>query len=1001
LNLTQFKRINKVQPTIAVRWHEQIFLQNATLYWINTELSNNFFLSSFLATQDTSYLYGVLLVPVQIKISASFDTIYVTPAYPLHNGYYVLHLKVVDFVDNEAEHFEYINIDAPETNIEIIEPKFGVSNKPIKNLTIRTTRNNAPENTECKIGVQNPFYDFDSISLKSFETPPVMKPEHTMENIFSQFNLRDRGTFYIICKDQTLNRTNQKKFDVYIDVMPPSIIGFKFEPEKIVEYPEVGNLNVVLNVSTNEPTICKYSFNEKKNYTEMVPFDSYNQNNFDAYKTTNTQKYFLPDAKEAVYPFYVQCEDKAGWTSEQKKYDLVVDLTAPLGISVLFPPKAIQPIVVDFTVSTTKRAICMIKGQNIVEFTSMIADIKQKLHKYSLGALTDGSYSYIIHCKSVSAGTIQEQQLSYSFVVDSSRPSAPAANGSFVTCFNNKFEFMPPLVFTAEDSESGIKEFLYQIKNGTQTIVNWSSTKSTMPVITKDDKRNPLSLNNQTPYSLVVKAINNAGLEGPEATFTIKYDPLDTSCFEKNPPSVFILENKTKGKTIIEFSCQDESGCDPDNYYYGVSDSAEMCIAETKIEEPFILEIRETSYVCYIIKDVVGNSATGSKLIEVEFADTCQNQRKDGDETDVDCGGSCGLCSLNASCIKNSDCDSNYCINNKCAEPTCSDGVMNGPLDNEETDIDCGGYCSDLGFKCKDEKSCEYDRDCESGFCTPEKKCQASTCFDGYKGPLEADVDCGGECEVKCAEGMKCSSANDCISENCMGGICGKKETMVKAVVGFGYKKILAIILAVLGILLIGGGVGYLSYKKYSVPAAKKTKIEKTVAKETLEEEKRVEEERKRILEEQRRRIEEERKKREELAKKRIEALEKKKREERERVFGKFGEAKVKKEEVPYTRIEGFGEKEWVPLEELGKRPKKAIEKKEEEIKRTPTAPGPSETFEELEKIVKEKEGEEKIKEEEVFKKLEKISKEKEDAFEKLKKYIKPEKEEEKKKKKR
>ncbi len=42
-------------------------------------------------------------------------------------------------------------------------------------------------------------------------------------------------------------------------------------------------------------------------------------------------------------------------------------------------------------------------------------------------------------------------------------------------------------------------------------------------------------------------------------------------------------------------------------------------------------------------------------------------------------------------------------------EPSCSDGIENG----DETDIDCGGSCS----KCANEKSCLSNSDCESGLC--------------------------------------------------------------------------------------------------------------------------------------------------------------------------------------------------------------------------------------------------------------------------------------------
>jgi len=77
-------------------------------------------------------------------------------------------------------------------------------------------------------------------------------------------------------------------------------------------------------------------------------------------------------------------------------------------------------------------------------------------------------------------------------------------------------------------------------------------------------------------------------------------------------------------------------------------------------------------------------------------------------------------------------------------------------------------------------ENCSIDGQCESGFCAPtsepEKKiCKESTCFDGYKGPDETDIDCGGVCvgEGKlCMAGQKCNKDEDCITGECINGKC-------------------------------------------------------------------------------------------------------------------------------------------------------------------------------------------------------------------------------------
>ncbi|PRP99013.1 hypothetical protein ENSA5_29340 [Enhygromyxa salina] len=69
--------------------------------------------------------------------------------------------------------------------------------------------------------------------------------------------------------------------------------------------------------------------------------------------------------------------------------------------------------------------------------------------------------------------------------------------------------------------------------------------------------------------------------------------------------------------------------------------------------------------------------------------DGCSNAVHDGDETDLDCGGSCPACEPGEACLEPGDCDSLVCDEQVCATPSCSDDVRNG----DELDVDCGGSC--------------------------------------------------------------------------------------------------------------------------------------------------------------------------------------------------------------------------------------------------------------------------------------------------------------------
>lgn len=91
---------------------------------------------------------------------------------------------------------------------------------------------------------------------------------------------------------------------------------------------------------------------------------------------------------------------------------------------------------------------------------------------------------------------------------------------------------------------------------------------------------------------------------------------------------------------------------------------------------------------------------------------------------------------------------------------TCSDGLKNG----QETDVDCGG--ADCG-PCADQKACESADDCQSKVCT-NQVCLAATCDDDIQNADEVDVDCAGHCgDGSCATGQKCTESIQCEGRLC------------------------------------------------------------------------------------------------------------------------------------------------------------------------------------------------------------------------------------------
>ncbi|HQY61515.1 MAG: hypothetical protein IPF92_13285 [Myxococcales bacterium] len=120
-------------------------------------------------------------------------------------------------------------------------------------------------------------------------------------------------------------------------------------------------------------------------------------------------------------------------------------------------------------------------------------------------------------------------------------------------------------------------------------------------------------------------------------------------------------------------------------------------------------------------------------------------------------------------CTQGGDCASGACEAGVCVDPpTCTDGRKNG----DESDLDCGGSCAaGGGSTCATGKACTNGDDCQSGQCEA-KVCAPVLCKNGRLDPGESDVDCGQACGP-CANGKKCQAASDCTSLSCDATVCG------------------------------------------------------------------------------------------------------------------------------------------------------------------------------------------------------------------------------------
>jgi hypothetical protein len=186
-----------------------------------------------------------------------------------------------------------------------------------------------------------------------------------------------------------------------------------------------------------------------------------------------------------------------------------------------------------------------------------------------------------------------------------------------------------------------------------------------------------------------------------------------------------------------------------------------VCVSCEDYDSCAVDGLRAENCGCTRANQCASKSCSGGKCVVPTCSDGIANQG----ETDIDCGSDveCGggttstPCASGCRCVAGVNCASGVCIDQKCIARSCSDGVKNG----DEKDVDCGGSCGACapGMQCVDS-----DADCKSQICSDiSNRCEAPSCSDFVKNGGETDIDCGGQCDG-CAVGKSCASHSDCVS---------------------------------------------------------------------------------------------------------------------------------------------------------------------------------------------------------------------------------------------
>jgi hypothetical protein len=161
--------------------------------------------------------------------------------------------------------------------------------------------------------------------------------------------------------------------------------------------------------------------------------------------------------------------------------------------------------------------------------------------------------------------------------------------------------------------------------------------------------------------------------------------------------------------------------------------------------------------------DSACNPTAGFDPMKTDTSETVSDGKKDGTESDVDCGGSGAAprCVDGKTCKAGTDCESKVCTGGTCQAPKGDDTVMNG----DETDVDCGGKIKDTA-RCAVGKGCKAHEDCESDGCGYNGKCvSARSCAGHFGGDTcgSGEVGEAGAQHESCCEAAPVSNAANAV----------------------------------------------------------------------------------------------------------------------------------------------------------------------------------------------------------------------------------------------
>jgi len=523
-------------------------------------------------------------------------------------------------------------------------------------------------------------------------------------------------------------------------------------------------------ISTDHDATCRFSIDVVLKYDYMNTFTS-------PEGTTHTKEEFTLN-DESKHELYVRCDDVT-WSPEDSvsEFELYVDSSNPIISTYYAEPNPIieRPVETVLVVGTDDETICKY-DLNEQEYDSMNNKFPgfdefdfSEDHTQTKSLPDDAEdYIYYIACENRARLISDTKEIVVSVDLNSDL---------IVTSTTDRYTNESSIYLSVKTNKAA------------QCFYSNISDKIEEPFSSGDyEHKKRLSLLADGDYRYYVRCYSE-GKQSPITTviFTVDTDPVetpevdDTSIIDEYPEYSYhtdkirvkweLDEKPASGIDYYLYMIEDELGNITVNWTESTEEDEWVWVDEDHNGDDLNLTKGTEYFFSVIAKNRASSSSEigesdGVKIDPSKKPEECDDLELNGDETAIDCGGSCPKCELNKDCLVDDDCHSGFCnSSNKCAKSSCDDGIQNG----DETDVDCGGECD----KCDNDDDCKEDSDCESGKCDSNLKIciGINKCSNNKLDVGETDVDCGGKCDP-CVDGQDCKTGSDCESGRCDSGEC-------------------------------------------------------------------------------------------------------------------------------------------------------------------------------------------------------------------------------------